>query len=302
MKHFKKKGFWVLYVSIVLAGTFIIVALGLQNQSPGIPDVNAQSTGSFGMAGSSGAMGYGSFPSYIFTNPSTPTAYNMPQDIIFPVPTTPGTDGETKMRTIMTCSGCSQTMSTCDWQCGATFMYCTPRVGQGSTMSTCSSGILCGTTMSTCGSGMLCGSTMSTCSSGILCGGSTMSTCSSGILCGGSTMSTCSSSILCGGSTMSTCSSSLFGSCGSTILTCSSSLFGGCGGGGNTLGICSLPTSSTCTGCSIIGETGSTCAYLSCGVTGSTCGYLSCGGTYSTCGWECTGPFLLSEYSQSAAF
>ena len=44
MKHFKKKGFWVFYVAIVLAGAFIIVAIGLQKQSPVIPDVNAQMT------------------------------------------------------------------------------------------------------------------------------------------------------------------------------------------------------------------------------------------------------------------
>ena len=42
MKRFKEKCFWVLYVAIVLAGTFIIVTLDLQNQYPGIPDVSAQ--------------------------------------------------------------------------------------------------------------------------------------------------------------------------------------------------------------------------------------------------------------------
>jgi hypothetical protein len=243
----------VLYVAIVLAGAFIIVALGLQNQSPGIPDVNAQSNN------------YGSLVSRL-----TPTAYTFPGDVMFSGASFPGDimrDSSGGMRTIMTCNGCTQTMSTCDWQCGPTFSQCGTRVGQGSTLGllgeTYTSGICTGTeniTMPTCSNSLFgCGGgTMSTCGSSLFgCGGGTMSTCSNSLFerCGGGTMSTCSNSLFggCVGGTMSTCfsscgltrstcSGSLFGSCGGTMSTCSGSLFGVCGG--NTLGVCSvLPTS-----------------------------------------------------------
>ena len=42
MIYFKKKVFGVFYTVMVLAGAFVIVALGIQNQPPAIPDINAQ--------------------------------------------------------------------------------------------------------------------------------------------------------------------------------------------------------------------------------------------------------------------
>jgi hypothetical protein len=42
MKTFKKSGFWVLFGFVVLMGFFFIVNLGIQRQSPVIPDVEAQ--------------------------------------------------------------------------------------------------------------------------------------------------------------------------------------------------------------------------------------------------------------------
>ncbi|MGA1841600.1 MAG: hypothetical protein ACMUIU_13335 [bacterium] len=259
MKRFRKKGFWVLYVAIFLAGAFIIVALGLQNQSNGIPDVNAQEVRGI---------------------EHTPNAYTFPGDVmfvgdvIFSGASFPGDiirDSSGGMRTIMTCRGCSQTMSTCEWQCGPTFSQCGTRGGQGSTIgictgtgistiSTCSGGLFgsCGggTTL-TCSSSLFgCGGgTMSTCGGSLFgCGGGTSITCSSSLFgCGGGTTLTCSSSLFgCGGGTMSTCGSSLFGCGGGTILTCSGSLFG-CDGGtmficdGNTRGNCPDGKFPTCT-------------------------------------------------------
>ena len=152
-----------------------------------------------------------------------------PGDNMFPAAIFPGDviRGKTEMRTIMTCSGCSQTMSTCDWSCGPTFSYCSTG-DVSNTMMTCSSGIL-----GSCGGG-----TSMTCSSGSfgICGGGTSMTCSSGSygICGG-TLMTCSSMFGCNNPKPS-----------ETKKTCGFSFYGCNGGGGtdSTCGwFCSSPTS-----------------------------------------------------------
>jgi hypothetical protein len=251
MKRFKKKAFWVLYVAVFLAGASIIVALGPQNQSNGIPDVNAQALSGFGNVA------------------SAPTGFSFAGDIIFQAAIFPGDiirDDSGGMRTIMTCSGCSQTISTCEWQCGPTFSQCGTRSGQGSTLGICT------------GAGI---STISTCSSGLFgsCGGGTTLTCGSSFGCGGSTTLTCGGSLFgCGGGTTLTCSGSLFGCGGGTTLTCGSSF--GCGGTTLTCSGsfgCGSGTTLTC-GSSLFGCGGSTT--LTCGGSLFGCG----GGTMSTCG------------------
>ncbi len=113
---------------------------------------------------------YGVHPgSYMFTQNRYLAGAVFPADVMFPgdiiiESLKDGSNGKTKMRTILTCSGCSQTMSTCDWDCGPTFAFCSTNTiytgsitgltcpgyinsisdGSGFTLMTCSSdNILC---------------------------------------------------------------------------------------------------------------------------------------------------------------
>jgi hypothetical protein len=252
MKPFKKRGFWVLFGFVVLVGAFFIVNLGLKNQSPVIPYVNAQMYGDYNNGGlyggvmphniifSSGSSpitqygrgygqygrGYGTFPSDVMFG----TGMGHPGSVIF-ADIHPGdviigsSNGKTEMRTIMTCNGCAQTTTTCDWHCGPTFIHCSTgnMFGESFTGLTCPgpTGLICGgggNTNFACPTGMHCGS-----------GGNSLMTCSSGgILCGvggGNTSRTCdvfgcraSSASPIGSNTLLTCASYL--SACRTALSC----------------------------------------------------------------------------------
>ena len=231
MKRFTKRGFWVFFAVMALAGAFFIVQFGLQNQSPGIPSVYAQgySYGSF--SGYPGNLGSQMYAAQGMGHPSNVKS------------------------TIMTCSGCNQTTATCDWDCGPTSINCSSgggssggnRTGQGSifgtTNFTCSYSLYGG-----CGGGG--GNTIMTCS------GSLFGSCGGG---GGNTIMTCSGSLFggCGGgggNTFITCSSIL--GCNKpepkpTLTNKTCGLFGyGCNGREETYStcdgwLCNSPTSST---------------------------------------------------------
>jgi hypothetical protein len=230
MKRFKKKGFWVFYLAIAFAGGLIIVAFGLQNQSPVIPNVNAQvftgglypSDAMFSYSGISQGARYGVSPQNVLFNffpgdvAFQPQAAYFPADIMFPGDIIGKSDGKTKMRTILTCSGCALTMSTCEWNCGVTFSQCGSRAGQGSipglfggnyTFGTCPTSTTCGSSLfGSCSGGSY---TFGTCPGTSL---TTLMTCSGGIFCGGggsTTFTTCGSNLIgcgiIGGNTLSTC-------------------------------------------------------------------------------------------------
>lgn len=145
-----------------------------------------------------------------------------PGNVILNIPKD-GSSDKTEMRTIMTCSGCAVTMSTCDWDCGATFSYCSAGTlyGGGLTGLTCPgpTGLICDGT----------GSTSIACPTGVICGnaGNTLMTCSGGVFCNissGNTSRTCN---------VFGCRSSSIGvvypGSGNTFVTCSSGLYGLCG-------------------------------------------------------------------------
>ena len=202
MKRFKKRYFWVLFGVIGLIGFFFIVNFCLVQESTIIPKANAQSYQyNWGGVGTGAAQ--------------TLNAY-FPSDL---------------RETITTCSGCTETASTCAWDCGATFSQCVSRSGQGS------------------GAGLLGGSyTFGICPTSTTCGNSLFGSCISGSytfgVCIGPelpTSSTCSSGILCGGGG------------NATILTCGSSPYSSCGIiGGYTFNTCNvicgfeIPTTKTC--------------------------------------------------------
>jgi hypothetical protein len=226
MKTSKRSGFWLLFGFVVLVGFFFILNLVFRNQFLLISDVRAQMAGSnsglygvggmapqnvmFAFQGFSGT-GYGrpyglSFPgdsmfghglmagthpgSYIFQQRAFPGDAMFPGNVMFPGDLIiDGSDGKTKMRTILTCSGCALTMSTCDWDCGRTFSYCNTgtQYGSGFTGLTCPgpTGLICdggsntsiACTSGFCGDG---GNTLMTCSGGIFCDwseGNTSRTC-----------------------------------------------------------------------------------------------------------------------------
>ncbi|MGA1842324.1 MAG: hypothetical protein ACMUIU_17035 [bacterium] len=261
MKEFRKYGFWVLFIFIVLIGSLIIVNFSFQKQSPGIPNVNAQGQKQTNFPGDTfytrpyeGTMG-GGHPSDTFYIPQNPVFpgnsnndYYMPGVITLPTSSTCGWD-------------CGQTYTTCALTCGrgaqgGTSMTCSSGLfgnclGQTPTSTTCSGGILCGgvtlPTSSTCSSGIFCDGgpmpTFSTCSGGIFCGGPSPTSTTCGVFCDGGpmpTFSTCSSGFFCDGGaipTSSTCSGGIFcGSSSPTSTTCSGSIF--CGGNISTLQTC----------------------------------------------------------------
>ena len=155
MKPFMKFGFWMLLVFIFGVGVFLIVDFVLLNQHPVVSDVDAQmservvnyytNSGSYsraytsdydlGMAPQNILFSRESFPVAQFegqrsAHPGDVLFASHPGDYMFYQSFFPGdiiidgSSSKTKMRTIMTCGGCAQTMATCDWDCGATFSFC----------------------------------------------------------------------------------------------------------------------------------------------------------------------------------
>jgi len=300
-----KKGLWVACIVIGFAGGLFFMDLPIEREISAPQPVYAQMAYSTQV----GALDNRKiiFPGDIlFSGDMYPGDIMFPQvsfvgDILFSRSSGGGTG--TSLTTLMTCGGWCQTMSTCSWNCGATFSFCGTggtggRTGQGTTISTCA--------------GSLFGS----------CGGGTSVTCSS--LFGS-----------CGGGTSVTCSG-LFGSCGSTSTTCGG-LFGGCdtidptnttcgslSGCGSTVKTCGIYcpiTKDTMIDCGIIvGETQLTClgcseTMFNCENTRDTCNIFtcrnpttgtcnarstSCVSTTQTCG-NCFFQFSL-ETTQSPAF
>jgi hypothetical protein len=247
MRYLKKWWlFWGLFSVVIFAGSLFFLNIDLQNQYSGIPDLSAQgfdysdrhwAYGPDMMRPSDIMFTYdnnmdqgersGVLPHDVIFNSSTPYQKSHPGSIIFPniFPgdiTIDRTDGKAKMRTIMTCSGCSQTMATCDWDCGPTFSFCNMGTGYGGGFT----GLTCpGSTDLIFGSS---GNTSIACPTGIICGSvsNSLMTCSSGgIFCG-----------IGGGTTAQTCY--IFGcrifsvntGAGNSFMTCGSSLYGVCGG------------------------------------------------------------------------
>ena len=108
MKGLKKRGFWVLFAVLILVGAFFFVDFGFQNRSVRIPNVNAQDLNLYNLGINTNSYGYsmiglGSIYGHVYAALSHPT------DL---------------MPTMLTCSGCSATQSTCGWDCGPTFQNC----------------------------------------------------------------------------------------------------------------------------------------------------------------------------------
>lgn len=236
MKYFKKGPFWGLFSVVVFAGSLWSVNFNYENQYIRIPDVSAQGSNSvydsqifpsdiiFSNNGRSQDTRAGISPHDVMFAPARPTQKSHPGSIIFENAfpgdiIISGSNGNTEMRTIMTCSGCNQTMATCNWDCGPTFSYCNPGNIYGDSFTS----LICpGPTGLICGSG---GITNIFCTSGFCgSGGNTLMTCSSGgIFCtwgGGNTSRTCYvfgcrvSNVYTGSvNTFITCSS-LYGVCG----------------------------------------------------------------------------------------
>jgi hypothetical protein len=100
-------------------------------------------------------------------------------------------------------------MSTCDWNCGATFSFCGTGGGTGgSTLMACT-GVISGYTTGVCPTRTICdGNTFSTgCTTGTICGGNTMmGACTTGTICGGgNTLGMCPTGYICGGNTFMQC-------------------------------------------------------------------------------------------------
>lgn len=294
MRPFSKKGLWVMCMVVVLAGGLFLMDLPIERGISTHPPASAQMAYSTQDALSAvspsgilpgdvmfSGMSYGlSAPGDVMFG----AAY-FAGDIIFPRSSFGGQG--TKLTTIMTCGGWCQTMSTCSWNCGATFSYCGTAgsgswTGQGTTISTCA-----GSQYGSCGVGtsMTCGSMLGSC-------GRTSTTCSG--LFGG-----------CGGmDTTNTTCGSLWG-CTSTMKTCGVS----CPINKDTMLDCRIivgETQLTCIGCSETmfncENTKDTCNILTCRTptTGTCAGSISCGSTMSTCG-NCLFQFTL-ETTKSPAF
>ena len=130
-----------------------MIFLGFQNQFSVIPDVNAQGlySGDFGgdlgmsphnVLFASGGARYGVAPQNVLF-----AAGMSPHNVLFKE------DGD-GLTTLMTCTGCAQTMSTCDWYCGPTFVNCagSGRSGYSHTFGNCG-----GFTSYTCSTSINCG-------------------------------------------------------------------------------------------------------------------------------------------------
>lgn len=229
MKYFKKHGLGVLFIFVVLIGSLIIANFSFQKQSPGIPNVNAQSQKESNFPGDTIYIPRGS-------SPATPSIGH-PSDTFY-IPLNSDLPGNSNNDYYMPGVTTIPTASTCGWDCGPTFTACSSasdRMGQGRTLMTCSSGLFGNCLGQT--------STSTTCSSGIFCGGistPTSTTCSSGIFCGGPSATYTTCGIFCDGGptpTSSTCSGGIFcGSSSPTSMTCSGSVF--CGGNISTFHTC----------------------------------------------------------------
>ena len=140
----KKRSYWVLFAVMVLVGAFLMVFLGSKNQLPVVQDVNAQGMGNY---------------NYTIPHDLSSPGYIFPGDILFPGSIFPGDiilnrtspsdgnrSGSSSLTTLMTCYGCGQTMSTCNWNCGPTFSNCGSSVigAGGNTKLFCPTSMNCG--------------------------------------------------------------------------------------------------------------------------------------------------------------
>lgn len=239
MKHLENWKGWAVFGCIIVLGSLIIISVGFQQHAPVIPRVDAQMGGGYSSYGSgfpgnfilsSGSSLFGQFSvGYSAAPYSVATFSSHPSSSLFPGGTIAicgGDRSKTEMTTLMTCSGCGMTMSTCDWSCGATFSFCGTGGGSVGSTSVACTGMIC----SGGGTGLICGSvnTMAACTTGTICGGNTLLDCSTGMICGGgNTMAACTMGTICGSGV-------------NTMVACTSM---GCGGpGGGTGLICGLDT------------------------------------------------------------
>ena len=194
MNDSKKRWFLGIITIAILAFALFFINFGLQRPSSTVPDANAQGVPSYYYPGGATTPNYAGLSAF------------------------PGDWFETSF----TCSSiCTETYSTCAWNCGATFEYCdSSDNNRGSHGGSYGGGI----SLYNLPTKLTCPGTSFGCF-----GGGTYSTCGGGFLCGGTTRSTCSSfCIIVGGSnTIITCGGGLSGCGVSTLYTCAGASCGG---------------------------------------------------------------------------